>query len=202
VTRPTPLPRTGPSAAGATGAPHGGETAAGATLQPFASAHDRTWVWKRPRLWHRRYELRAGDALLGVLESRTALRSAVAGETAGERWRLRHEGLLRGRVRVVHEGHAGDEALYRPRWFGAGEVTTRRGRVLRWHRADFWGRRWEMVDTGGLPWVVFTRTPTLLSLDTRVDVAEHARKDLELQPVVLLGFYLIVLMARQVHAAH
>jgi hypothetical protein len=126
----------------------------------------------------------------------------VAGETAGERWRLRHEGLLRGRVRVVHEGHAGDEALYRPRWFGAGDVTTRRGRVLRWHRADFWGRRWEMVDSGGLAWVVFTRTPAFLSLDTRVDVAEHAHQDPELAPIVLLGFYLIVLMARQVHAAH
>lgn len=195
----TTLSRTGSSPA----PPARPAPAAGAhtPLLPFASAHDRAWLWKRPRLWRRRYELHAGDALLGVLESRSALGSAVAGETAGERWRLRHEGLLRGRVRVLHEGHAGDEALYRPGWFGAGDVTTRRGRVLRWHRADFWGRRWEMVDTGGLPWVVFTRTPAFVSLDTRVEVAEHARKDPELQPVVLLGFYLIVLMARQVHAS-
>lgn len=202
MTRPTMLFRTGSPPARAPGSPHPGEGHAGAAFLPFAAAHDRPWVWKRPRLWRRRYELLAGDALLGTLESRSALRSAVAGETAGERWRLRHEGLFRGRVRVVHEGHAGDEALYRPRWFGAGDVTTRRGRVLRWHRADFWGRRWEMVDSGGLAWVVFTRTPAFVSLDTRVDVAEHARKDPELAPIVLLGFYLIVLMARQVHAAH
>ena len=175
---------------------------AGPSLLPFAGAHDHEWVWKRPRLWRRRFELHAGDELLAVLESRSALRSDIAGETAGARWRLRHEGLLRGLVRVVREGHGGDEALYRPRWFGAGDVTTRKGQVLRWHRADFWGRRWEMVDTGALPWVVFTRTPTFFSLDTRVDVADHARNDPELQPVVLLGFFLIVLMARQVHATH
>jgi hypothetical protein len=153
-------------------------------------------------MWRRRYELRTGSDVLAVLESRATLRSDTSVESSSGRWRMRHEGLLRGLVRVVHEGHAGDAAVFRPRWFGAGDVTTARGDVLHWHRGDFWGRRWEMVDSGGLARVTFARAPAFFSLDVRVVVGEHAWKDPELEPLVLLGFYLLLLMARQAHAAH
>lgn len=160
------------------------------------------WLWTRPKLWRRRYELKAGAELLAVLESRSSFRSDTVVETATGRWRMRHEGLLRGFVRILHEGHAGDAATFRPRWFGAGDLTTQRGDVLRWHRGDFWGRRWEMMDSGGLMRIAFARAPAFFSLDTRVEIAEHARRDPELEPLVLLGFYLLLLMARQAHAAH
>lgn len=171
-------------------------------MVPFAGAYGAAWTWKRPRLLRRSYELRAGESLLATLEMRALLRADMQGRTASHLWRLRHEGLFRGRVRVVREGARDDEAIFRPRWFGAGDITTRSGAVLRWRRGDFWGRRWVMVDTGGLPWLTFTRTPALLSLDTQVEPGEHARRDPELEPLVLLGFYLLVLMARQVHASH
>lgn len=176
--------------------------ARGPHLRALSNAFGEAWMWTRPKLWRRRYELRAGADVLAVLESRASLRSDVSVESATGRWRLRHEGLLRGRVRVIHEGHSGDAALFRPRWFGAGDVTTQRGDVLRWHRGDFWGRRWEMVDTGGLSRLTFARAPAFFSLDIQVQVAEHARRDPELEPLVMLGFYLLLLMARQAHAAH
>lgn len=171
-------------------------------LKPLREAFGETWLWTRPKVWRRRYELRAGGDLLAVLESRATLRSDTAVESASGRWRMRHEGLLRGRVRILHEGHAGDAAVFRPRWFGAGDVTTARGDVLRWQRADFWGRRWQMVDSGGLARVTFARAPAFFSLDVRVEVGAHARDDAELEPLVMLGFYLLLLMARQAHAAH
>jgi len=172
-------------------------------LQPLAEALGQPWLWTRPKVWRRRYELRADTALLAVLESRATLRSDTSVESATGRWRMRHEGLLRGLVRVVHEGHAGDMAVYRPRWFGAGDVTTARGDVLRWHRADFWGRRWEFVDSGGLTRVAFSRAPAFFSLDVRVEIGAHAsRDDAELEVLVMLGFYLLLLMARQAHVAH
>ena len=173
-----------------------------ARLQPLREALGADWLWTRPKMWRRRYELRADRALLAVLESRATLRSDTVVESATGRWRMRHEGLFRGRVRVLHEGHAGDAAVFRPRWFGAGDITTARGDVLRWHRTDFWGRRWEMVDSGGLARVTFSRAPAFFSLDVRVDVAAHARADSELEPLVMLGFYLLLIMARQSHAAH
>ena len=152
-------------------------------------------------MWRRRYELRAGADLLAVLESRSVLHAAMAGESAGAQWRLRHEGLLRGRVRVLREGEDGAAAVFQPRWFGAGDVITRHGNALRWHRADFWGRRWELVDSGGLARLAFVRSPSFLSTAASVEVAEAARRDPELDALVLLGFYLLLLMVRQSHAA-
>ena len=200
----------GPGLLGGTASPAGArgaadpvrDSVAAVRLKPLAGAHGEAWLWTRPKVWRRRYELRAGSDLLAVLESRATLRSDTSVETATGRWRMRHEGLLRGRVRVVHEGHAGDAALFRPRWFGAGEVTTARGDILHWQRADFWGRRWRMVDSGGLARVTFSRAPAFFSLDVRVEVGAHAHADPELEPLVLLGFYLLLLMARQAHAAH
>jgi hypothetical protein len=169
-------------------------------MQPLSEAHGAPWLWTRPKMLRRRYELHAGPALLARLESRATLRSDTLVESATGRWRMRHEGLFRGRVRIIHEGHAGDAAVYQPRWFGAGDVTTARGDVLHWRRADFWGRRWEMVDSGGLARVTFSRSPAFFSLDVRVDVGLHARGDSELEPLVLLGFYLLLLMVRQSHS--
>ncbi len=170
-------------------------------MTPFTEAFGRRWVWKRPHLWTRHYELRADDDLLASLDARGLLGGAMSGATAGGQWDLRHTGLLRGRVEVSVAGEAPAVATFRPRWFGAGDVTTALGQALRWHRADFWGRRWELVNAGGLASVVFERAPAFLSADTQVTVSDDARADGELEPVVLLGYYLLLLMGRRSRAA-
>jgi hypothetical protein len=125
----------------------------------------------------------------------------MLGETASGTWRVRHVGLLRGRSLVTAEDAKEPAAEFRPRWFGAGDIVTAAGRSYRWHRADFWGQRWEMVDSGGLTHVSFARSPAFLSLDTRLEVSASARADDELEALALLGYYLLLLMVRQSHAA-
>lgn len=169
-------------------------------MKPFAEAAEPRWAWSRPRLFTRRHELHSGEDLLATLEARTPLGSAMVAHTAGGHWRLHHVGLLRGQVRVTREQAAEPAVTFRPGWFGAGTVETAGGQALRWHRADFWGRTWALVDAGGLTRVTFQRGPGLFRADTHVLVADPARRDPELEPLVLLGFYLIVLMARQSHA--
>jgi len=169
-------------------------------MKPFAEVMDRRWTWKRPRLWSRRFELCAGDDVIARLESRALPGGTWHGETARGHWQVRHVGLLRGLVTVTSP-EGGEALTFRPRWFGAGDVSTAGGQSLRWHRADFWGRRWELVDSGGLARVVFERAPGFLRADTHVLVGEAARTDTELEPLVLAGFFLILLMARQSHAA-
>ena len=171
-------------------------------MKPFSEAIGRDWAWKRPRMWRRRYELLSDGEPLAVLEARSLLGASMWGETAGGEWQVRHQGLLRGRVRIEPAGGGDALAEFHPRWFGAGDVTTRSGQSLRWHRADFWGRRWELVDTGGLARLVFERAPGFLSPETSVRVSESAARDPELEPLVLLGYYLLLLMVRQAHAAH
>ncbi len=170
-------------------------------MKPFSGSFDRDWDWKRPHMWRRQYELRAGGELIARLESRSVLGGSMWGETSSGSWQVRHVGLLRGRSLVTADGAAKPAAEFRPRWFGAGEVVTASGRTYRWHRADFWGQRWELVDSGGLTHLSFARSPAFLTLDTRVQVSASARHDAELEPLVLLGYYLLLLMVRQSHAA-
>ena len=170
-------------------------------MKPFAGSFGSDWVWKRPQMWRRQYELRAGGELIGRLESRSMLGGSMWGETASGAWRVRHVGLLRGRSLITAEGATEPAAQFQPRWFGAGDVVTARGQRYRWHREDFWGQRWAMVDSGGITHLSFARSPAFLTLDTRVTVADSARRDEELEPLVLLGYYLLLLMVRQSHAA-
>ena len=170
-------------------------------MKPFADSFDREWIWRRPRMWRRQYELRARGELIGRLEARSMLGGSMWGETAAGVWRVRHVGLLRGRSLVTAEGGTEPAAEFRPRWFGAGDVVTAGGQSFRWHRADFWGLHWEMVGSSGLAHLGFARSPAFLSLDTTVRVSATAQRDPELEPLVLLGYYLLLLMVRQAHAS-
>jgi len=170
-------------------------------MKAFAASFGSEWIWKRPQMWRRQYELRASGELIGRLEARSVLGGSMAGETAGGSWRVRHVGLLRGRSLVTAEGATEPAAEFRPRWFGAGDIVTARGNRFRWHRSDFWGLRWAMVDSGGLDRLSFARSPAFLSVDTQVTVSPAARDDAELEPLVLLGYFLLLLMVRQSHAS-
>ena len=152
-------------------------------------------------MWRRQYELRARGELIGRLEARSMLGGSMWGQTASGVWRVRHVGLLRGRSLVTAEGGTEPAAEFRPRWFGAGDVVTAGGQSFRWHRADFWGLHWEMVGSTGLAHLGFARSPAFLSLDTTVRVSATAQRDPELEPLVLLGYYLLLLMVRQAHAS-
>ena len=170
-------------------------------MKPFLASFQADWLWRRPQVWRRRYELRAGTELIARLEARALMGGSMRGETASGAWVVRHVGLLRGRSVVARPDAREPAAEFRPRWFGAGDVDTAGGRSFRWHRADLWGQRWELVDPGGIACLRFERSPAFLSLDTRVHVADSMRADAELEPLVLLGYFLLLLMVRQSHAA-
>lgn len=175
-------------------------------MKPMRESSGREWMWTRPRVFRRRWELRpvdscGGDELLATLESRHAFGWTMTGETAECRWQLRHFGLLRGHVVLTSRGDALERALFLPGWFGAGAVRCDSGLALRWHRADVWGRRWQLVDADDSPLLTFTREASFFRSTTAVEVADAARERAELPALVLLGFYLVVLMQRQSHAS-
>lgn len=171
-------------------------------MKPLLEALDREWIWTRPKLMSRVFELRAGDDLLATLEVRSWLGSHMVGETAGGRWDVRHEGLLRGRCVLRREGERTDHLVFRPRWFGAGEVTTPGGDVLTWKRGDFLGRRWRLLDRDGHVQIEMVRRPAFFKTSVLVAVSDAGRRWAELPELVLLGFFLLRMLERQSQAAH
>jgi hypothetical protein len=163
---------------------------------------DREWIWSRPRLLSRSWELRAGDEVVATLEARSWLGVRMLGETVGGRWDLRHEGLFRGRAVMRREGDDAEHLVFRPRWFGAGDVTGPGGEDLRWKRGDFLGRRWQFVDRDGHVQLEFVRRPAFFKSSTAVAVTDAGRARADMPELVLLGLFLLRLLERQAHAAH
>ena len=171
-------------------------------MKPLLEALDREWIWTRPKLLSRVFELRAGDDVLATLELRSWLGTRMVGETAGGRWDLRHEGLFRGRCVLRREGERADHLVFRPRWFGAGDLLLPGGDVLTWKRGDFLGRRWQLLDRDGHVQVEMLRRPAFFKTTVTVAATDAGRGRAELPELLLLGLFLLRMLERQAHAAH
>lgn len=172
-------------------------------MKDFAEASALEWRWVRPRVLQRRWHLMAGDDAIAQMESASAWRTTMVAETAGARWRLRHRGFLLGSVRLEREVAAGEfatAATFRAAWFGAGRFESGDD-VLRWRRDDFLGRRWTIGTEAGAPLVTFERLPGLFRAGCRVLRSDAARTRSDLPQLSLLGWYVLLLMVRQVQAA-
>jgi len=160
-------------------------------------------AWKRPRVFQRRWQLHDGDDVVATLENPPAWGFRCTAETASGQWRLRHRGFLRGSVcveRRLAEGEWAERARFEPSWFGSGRLPREDG-PLAWRRVDFWGRRWEFRHADGRAVVSFVRLPGLFRPGCQVEIAESARMRADVEELVLLGWFLVLLMARQAHAA-
>lgn len=171
-------------------------------LKSLLDTPEREWVWTRPKLLSRGWELRAGDEVVARLESHGWLGVRMTGEDSAGRWELRHEGLLRGRTVVRREGGDVEHAVFAPAWFGAGEIRCASGAALAWKRGDFWGWRWRMLDADGHVQLEFRRRPSFLKSRIAVEATDAGRKIPELAELVMLGFFLVRMLERQAQAAH
>jgi hypothetical protein len=164
----------------------------GPLMETFAAARGASLTWRRRSVWNMDADLMAGERPIATLVTTGPWMSPRRGVTASGAWRIRYEGLF-ARDLVVRD-EAGDAivARYRPGWWGQGTVTFGRDRTFIWRRADFWGRRHEWVDSGGLVCVAFARRPGLGRQVTDVTVGAHVWDDAALEPLVLLGYDLLL----------
>lgn len=170
-------------------------------MKPVEQAFEQAWIWNRPQVGRRRWELRSGTDLVATLDQVGWLGTRMRAVTAHGERALRHEGWLRGRIRVT-EAAGATIAVFHPAWFGAGRLVFEGGATFAWARADFWGRRWVFRDADGHDQVLFVRRPSWFRSTTSVEVSDAGRRRPELADLALAGFYLVLSMQRQAHAAH
>lgn len=170
-------------------------------MKPFMESFGTDWVWIRPQVFRRLYELRSGDEVLATIESRALFNSAAIATSSQGRSLLRHAGLLRGKVLLSSEDATGIRLTFKPGWFGAGVAHSAGGLEWHWKRVDFWGRSWRFEDLSGNPVLSFVRRPSWFRASVSVEPSEYARSLSELSDLALLGFYLLLLMQRQAHVS-
>lgn len=169
-------------------------------MESFANARGAVWTWRRRSFWTADADLFAGERPIASLVRTGWWLSPRLGRTATGGWRIRFEGAFARDLVVRDEARDTVVARYRAGWFGRGTVTLDRGRVLHWRRADAWGRRHEWVDSGGLVCVGFSRERGLGRRRVEVHVGAHVIDDPALEPLVLLGYDLLLRLEQQTAA--
>ena len=142
----------------------------------------------------RRYELRAGDAVIATLGWETAWGSLATGETAEGRWTLKRAGFLRPRVMVRMAGSKTQAAIVTLHWDANGDVKLADGHEFRWTRMSFWRSAWAFTDTRGQPLLVFKPKFDMLGSKAEIEVKAQALSLPDLSLLTLLGWYLMVLI--------
>lgn len=169
-------------------------------MESFANARGTDLQWRRRSVWNFDADLWAGDRMVASLTTEGQWLNPRRAVTASGAWRIRYEGLLARDLVMRDEATTAIVASYRPGWWGQGQATLARDRVLHWRRADFWGLRHEWVDSGGLSCVSFASPKGFRRRYTEVHIGAHQWDDAALEPLVLLGYDLLLRLAQQITA--
>ena len=150
-------------------------------------------TWVQPARLHQAFELHASDDVVATL--RFDKRSLATGETSNKRWTFNRQGFWRPSV-TISVPDSDVTALFKPAWKGGGSLELPQGGALRFGAANFWRSQWEWSDGDANPLVHFKSNSRLMRTEGRVDIEAGARAVPELQLLVVLGWYLVILSSR------
>lgn len=144
------------------------------------------------------YELRGGMEPVGRIHfERTTLATA---EAEGAAWTFKREGFWRQHVTVREIGSDNNIAEFRPHLGGGGELHTAYGTTFHLGATNFWHPEW-VWEAAGQPLVTFKPRSGVLKTEGSVEIVRQALQAPELPLLVLLGWYLILLAAKDVAIA-
>jgi hypothetical protein len=168
------------------------------SLREFADVSPK---WVQPDVIHRRYELRASDAVLATLHWENPWGSLATGVTSEGRWTLKRAGFLRPRVTVRVAGSDADAAIVTLHWGGTGDVRLADGHEFRWTHISFWHSEWAFTSTSGEPLLVFKPNFALMRMEAEIEIRGQSLSLPELSLLALLGWYLMILIHEETTAA-
>ena len=155
--------------------------------------------WVQPARTKQAFELRSGDEVVGTLV--WARMSLAAGETADGSWTFKREGFWHPRVTVRLAGSEDNIAQFSPNWGGGGTLDVVGRPQLRFGSANFWHSQWDWMDPADKPLVQFKSRQGFFKLEGQVEIEPQAIASPDAPLLVVLGWYLLVLFARDAAAS-
>ncbi len=158
-------------------------------------------VWSRPGVFSRQMRLEAGSELLAVLRWERLLSFEAVAETGDGRWIIgRHAtGTPRWQVVARDARSLAEVATYTHSWRGPRAAHFASGAQFTWEREGFWRPTYFWSSAQQPRMIGFKRTMGWKhSVEMSVDPSAHGIA--ELPVLVLLGAYLMAMIATQSHA--
>jgi hypothetical protein len=168
-------------------------------VRTIAEVAGQELVWVQPARLKQSFELRATDEAVATLQFQRA--SLANGEAAQQQWTFKREGFWHPQVTIRVAGSDTNMAVFKPAWTGGGTLELSQGRLLRFGAANFWHSQWDWSDPAGNPLVHFKSHAGVLKTEGEVGIETAAVGLAELSLLVVLGWYLLILFARDSAAA-
>jgi hypothetical protein len=168
-------------------------------VRTIADVASQELVWGQPARLQRVFELHASDDVVAVLRFDKA--SLASGETAWQKWTFQQEGFWRRQV-TIRTPDSDDAPVFKAAGMRGGALELSQGRLLHFGAANFWHSRWAWSDNESqAPLIHFKRRAGLLKIEGQVDIETKAVTYPELPLLVVLGWYLLIVFARNAAAA-
>jgi hypothetical protein len=156
-------------------------------------------VWVQPSRTTQAFELHAPNEVVGTLQFQRS--SLAAGAAEDRQWTFKREGFWHPQVTVRAPGSDINAAVFKPAWSGGGTLELAPGRSLRFGAANFWHSQWDWQDADNAPLVHFKAHHGFMKMEGQVEIETAATPLPELPLLVVLGWYLLILFARDSAAA-
>jgi hypothetical protein len=161
-------------------------------MMPLESLTTTTLVWHQPKWSADRYELRAGQEVLGELYWTKFLSDQATARCDGSTWVLDRRGFFRGRVIATEPGSERVVARLDFEWLKDGNLILADGRSFRWWRTKIFDTAWALADGAGGEVFEIHLGMKWFKVQATVRLGPEARAIPELGLLLCLGMYLSV----------
>ena len=176
-------------------------------MEPLVNAKDLELFWVQPAALKRSFILRSGERIFGSLVFRSAFGSLADAISCKDSWTFKRVGFFSPRVTIRRAGSGIDIANYQPKWTGTeGSLLFSGGRSYLWRVANFWATRYTFSDSQGNELVTYRsgsdeqKLSNLIKQQAQVEIALQAWQLPEVDLLVILGWYLVILQQEDASA--
>jgi hypothetical protein len=133
--------------------------------------------------------------VVATLRWQKAFGTLATAESPAGSWTFKRSGFWRPQVTARLVGSDNDHGIFEPTWTGSGTLTIVGGPTFRWQGTNFWQTRWAWQTPAGAPLVQFSNQQGFVRREGQVGVEPGALTLPELDLLIALGWYLLVLHA-------
>ena len=154
-----------------------------------------TVVWRQPSQLRQEYEMVVGEEVVATLRWRKNVGTNAVARSPDGTWSFKAAGFLNPRVTIRLPNSDYDFAVFRPRNTGEGVLEAMADQRYTWRCVNFWQNTWAFFDAEGDRLLTIKPDSAGPKLGAQLAIELKASAHQEIGYLVVLGWYLMVLMA-------